>query len=199
MNVGHVSKQWRKRVNHAHEQTGVMDIKFHPLGHILVTSGFDGNVKFWTRPRPGEQCGENGLVPEMVLPPTGDSEWQRSTCRYTHVNFRENPFADVVTDIEVGKNKVLDLTKKVEKGDEEDPGRLTPRGSDSGEGGSGSGSKNSNEDEDDMLPKVGTSGVDLSAFQLGLGQLIGRKMKAKRAAKLQAASVPKAAPGSVRK
>lgn len=41
-------------VSYAH-QASIWDLDWHPMGHIISTSSHDHTLKFWTRPRPGDQ------------------------------------------------------------------------------------------------------------------------------------------------
>lgn len=45
-------------VRGAHEG-GTYDLAFHPFSHVLASCGRDGNVKLWSRARPGDSLDDN--------------------------------------------------------------------------------------------------------------------------------------------
>lgn len=54
--LGHWVIGWEKPayfVQKAHDKP-VMDVSWHPVGHMLATGAYDCCSKFWARPRPGE-------------------------------------------------------------------------------------------------------------------------------------------------
>ncbi|KAG7093587.1 hypothetical protein E1B28_007253 [Marasmius oreades] len=57
----------RCTLTQAHD-SNVWSMQFHPLGHLLVSASNDHTTRFWSRERPGEGVGEEGVKP-------GDAEW----------------------------------------------------------------------------------------------------------------------------
>jgi len=71
-------------ISNAHA-TQVWDLSWHPLGHVLVSSGNDTYTRFWTRSRPGDGMRDR---------------YQRSSCRWEHVKLYATEDDPLVREVE---------------------------------------------------------------------------------------------------